>query len=196
MVHTIRFTRRNLPHWEVEGGRYFITVRCADSLPHEAVLRMAELKRTFERIQPGSPELSALQRRIFRTAETFLDASAGACPLRTAAAAEIVVTEFAALAEVGVTIPHFTVMPNHWHALLVSHRPTSPSLTEIMKRVKGRTAKRLRQHLGGTGPVWQREWFDHWIRHEAEWERCADYIRQNPVKAGLVSHWSEHPWTR
>jgi len=44
--------------------------------------------------------------------------------------------------------------------------------------------------------VWQREWFDRWIRDEAEWEKCVAYIRNNPVKAGLARTWVEHPWTK
>jgi len=95
-----------------------------------------------------------------------------------------------------VAVPHFTIMPNHWHALLVPD-PSSPhALSTIMKRIKGRTAKRLRALLGGSGPVWQREWFDRWMRSDAEWEKSVAYIRNNPVKAALVGSWSEHPWTK
>lgn len=196
MAHTLRFTRRKLPHWEVGGGRYFVTVRCADSLPREAGLRLAELHRTLARLDPRSPDFAALQRQIFRTLEKFLDAGAGACPLTTAEAAEIVAAEFHALAEIAVSVPHYSIMPNHWHALIVPQEKCEHSLAQIMKRLKGRTAKRLRELLGGRGPFWQREWFDHWIRNDAEWERCVHYIRTNPVKARLVREWSEHPWTR
>jgi len=65
-----------------------------------------------------------------------------------------------------------------------------------MKRLKGRTARRIRALLGGRGPVWQREWFDHWMRSDAEWEKCVAYIRNNPVKAGLAPIWSDHRWTQ
>ena len=65
-----------------------------------------------------------------------------------------------------------------------------------MKRVKGRTGRKIRADVGGTGPIWQREWFDHWIRNEAEWEKTVAYIQNNPVKAGIVSDWRRHPWTK
>lgn len=197
MAHTIRFTRRKLPHWEVEDARYFVTIRCADSLPREAVLRISEQQRTLATIAPRSLEFAALQRHVFRTLEKYLDAGVGACPLRNAAAASIVATEFESLASAcRVAVPHFTIMPNHWHALLAPATDCSHSLSEIMKRLKGRTAKRLRRHLGGRGGIWQREWFDHWIRDDAEWERCVAYIRNNPVKAGLVAEWTQHAWTK
>ncbi|MBI2514121.1 MAG: transposase [Opitutae bacterium] len=197
MAHTIRFTRRNLPHWEVENGRYFVTVRCADSLPHETVLRLGELHATLAHIEPRSPEFVALKRQIFHTLDKHLDANFGACPLRYPDAAEIVVSEFDSIStEWNIAVPHYTVMPNHWHALLAPAADCPHSLSEIMKRLKGRTAKRLRAHLGGRGPLWQREWFDRWLRDDAEWERCVAYIRNNPVKAGLVTEWTQHAWTK
>lgn len=39
---------------------------------------------------------------------------------------------------------------------------------------------------------WQRDYFDHRLRNDESHEEKADYIRQNPVRAGLVAkpdHW-------
>lgn len=93
-------------------------------------------------------------------------------------------------------MPHYSIMPNHCHALLIPAPHLVHSLEDIMKRFKGRTGRFIRQTCGGTGPVWQREWFDRWIRNDAEYEKFAAYIRNNPVKAGLASHWQNHPWTK
>jgi REP element-mobilizing transposase RayT len=197
MAHTIRFTRRKLPHWEVEQGRYFVTVRCADSLPHDAILHLAELQRTLSSIPPRSPEFAALQRQVFHSLEKYLDAGIGSCPLRDTTAASLVVSEFESIStEWKIAVPHFTIMPNHWHALFEPSADCVHSLSEIMKRLKGRTAKHLRRQLGGRGSLWQREWFDRWIRDDTEWERCVAYIRNNPVKAGLAAEWTQHPWTK
>ncbi|MDI1335487.1 MAG: transposase [Lacunisphaera sp.] len=196
MPRTIRFTHRHLPHWEVADGRYFVTVHCADSLPKEAVLRLKELTEALHLIAPRSGRFAALQREAFRTLEKYLDRGHGSCPLRLAPAATIVREEFATLSDWGVAVPHFTIMPNHWHVLLVPAPDCPHSLSAIMKRLKGRTAKCLRATLGGRGPVWQCEWFDRWMRSDAEWEKCVAYIRNNPVKGGLVQTWPEHPWTK
>lgn len=193
---TIRFTRRNLPHWEVQGGRYFITVRCADSLPVKAVGRLVEIAKSLASIEPNSEAFSQLQRRYFLTLEKHLDAGAGFCPMLNVGCAQAVVNELTALKEWNVQVLHFSIMPNHWHALLVLPQESSPSLSAILKRIKGRTGRQFNQLLGRSGSVWQREWFDHWIRDEPEWNKCVDYIRQNPVKAKLAPMWSEHPWTR
>jgi putative transposase len=195
-ITTLRFTRRNLPHWEVEGGRYFVTVHCADSLPREAVLRIDEIRSAITKIPPQSPQFEALQRQLFATAEKYLDAGHGHCILRKAGAAGVVVSELEELAAWDVDVPHHTIMPNHWHALFCPGAECTRSVSEIMKRIKGRSACGIRHVAGGRGPVWQREWFDRWIRDDAEWERTVAYIHANPVKAGLARHWTQYPWSR
>jgi len=87
-------------------------------------------------------------------------------------------------------------MPNHWHALIIPPRETARPLATIMKRVKGRSGLRINRTREQSGPVWQREWFDHWIRNDAEWDKTVRYIQNNPVKAHLVARWQDHLWTR
>jgi REP element-mobilizing transposase RayT len=195
-VHTTRFRRGKLPHWEVEAGRYFVTVRLADSLPREVVLRLQEIHRSLSAIEPKTDQFAALQRTYFRTMEKYLDAGAGACWLKRADITEFIAREFAALNDWNVDVAHYTIMPNHWHALISPTATCEQSLSAVMKRIKGRTAKCIRHVIGGNGPVWQREWFDRWIRNDGEWTKTLDYIQQNPVKAGLVRRYEDHAWTR
>jgi putative transposase len=195
-LHTTHFRRGKLPHWEVYRGRYFVTVRLADSLPSDAILRLQEIHLALSDIEAKSGQFAALQRDYFRTMEKYLDAGVGACWLRLSDAANSVASEFDALREWRVDVPHFTVMPNHWHALLAPDPNCTYSLSAILKRIKGRTAKTVRRLVGGSGPVWQREWFDRWVRNEAEFVKTVNYIQQNPVKSGLVSRYEDHKWTR
>jgi hypothetical protein len=44
------------------------------------------------------------------------------------------------------------------------------------------------------GQVWAQESFDHIVRSEAEWEEKMEYVRQNPVKRGLVSSPEQYNW--
>jgi REP element-mobilizing transposase RayT len=196
MASTLRFGHRHLPHWEVEQGRYFVTVRCADSLPKDAVLRLAELSQELSRLTPASAQFAALQRETFCALDKYLDKGVGTCPLKRPDVAISVRNELDALSAWNVSVPHFTLMPNHWHAMIVPPPDGSVTLSAIMKRIKGRTARHIRALLGGSGPVWQSEWFDRWMRSDAEWDKCVAYIRNNPVKAALVKSWTEHPWTR
>jgi len=196
LVKTTRFTRGRLPHWEVERGSYFVTARCHDSLPAEAVDRLRVIANSLNAIAAATPAFQSLQRQYFHTMEKYLDVGRGEAPLRDPRAAGILAREFAAMSDQGAEVVHYTIMPNHWHALITAVDDIDFELHALMRRLKGRTARGINQALGRSGPLWQREWFDRWNRHESEWERCVQYIRQNPVKAGLVRDWREHPWTK
>jgi acetyl-CoA synthetase len=76
-------------------------------------------------------------------------------------------------------------MPNHVH-LLIRPRPES-TLAEIVKRIKGVSARKINRHMGRGGSVWQADYFDRYIRDEDDFRRKLAYIEENPVKARLVS---------
>src|SRR4029434_4145892 len=42
---------------------------------------------------------------------------------------------------------------------------------------------------------WQAESYDHWVRDDAERERIAAYIENNPVRAGLVDCPANYKWS-
>jgi putative transposase len=47
----------------------------------------------------------------------------------------------------------------------------------------------------GRRSVWQRRFWEHTIRDEADLEAHVDYIHYNPVKHGLVSRVRDWPWS-
>jgi hypothetical protein len=86
----------------------------------------------------------------------------------------------------------YVVMPNHVHVLLLPLVPPS----RLLKSLKGSTAREANRLLGRTGePFWQRESYDHWVGDEAEWNRIAAYIENNPVKVGLAARAEEYRWS-
>ncbi len=80
-------------------------------------------------------------------------------------------------------------MPNHIHILALN---VDGSLLDLMKRLKGRTSTRLRGKV--EGPVWQRSFHDHILRRNEDINRTIRYLLNNPVRAGLVDEWTQHPW--
>jgi putative transposase len=82
----------------------------------------------------------------------------------------------------------FLLMPDHLHALL------SFACDQSMSRLIGEWKHfQARKH----GIVWQEGYFDHRLRDDERGEQFAskmDYIRQNPVAAGLCSNDTEWPW--
>ena len=73
-------------------------------------------------------------------------------------------------------------MPNHVH-VVVKPFPGN-SLAEMLHTWKSFTAKKAKK-LTGVANLWQREYYDHLLRSEAEFERAVQYVLENPTKAGL-----------
>jgi REP element-mobilizing transposase RayT len=89
------------------------------------------------------------------------------------------------------------VMPDHVHMLLTPMRDQEGwphTLPEILKLIKGVSARSVNKLLGGSGPVWQDESFDHVLRSDESFAEKLDYIRQNPVRGGLVKRAEDYPW--
>jgi len=43
-------------------------------------------------------------------------------------------------------------------------------------------------------PHWQKGFFDHILRSGEAYSQKWDYVRENPVRAGLVTDWREWPF--
>ena len=190
-AQTIRFYRRKLPHWEVADGRYFITLRLRGALPVESEKRLRDLLLQFNNIEPQNK--LPLQRQIFRDMEHALDNSTLNCHLRNPQIAKIIQTAIKHRNDAGIwqTI-EYVIMPNHLHLFVAA---PNASFGKIIPSFKKHTAKQSLPFIGtndGKG-FWQREWFDHWSRSGMEDEKIINYIRNNPVKAGLVQHYTEWP---
>jgi hypothetical protein len=71
---TTAFWVGRLPHWEVEDGRYFVTLHLAGAIPVEGRQRLRSLSEQSRAIEhKDSPEWLTLQRMIFREMEQWLD---------------------------------------------------------------------------------------------------------------------------
>lgn len=91
----------------------------------------------------------------------------------------------------GCPIRIFCLMPTHLHLLA---RPGSRSLIEFLGAFKKKTAN-LARETQKIEKLWQRSFFDHQLRsYESEIEQY-EYIRMNPVRAGLVDHPDDWRWT-
>jgi REP element-mobilizing transposase RayT len=89
------------------------------------------------------------------------------------------------------------VMPDHVHLLLTPLRDMEGnlySMVEILQAIKGASAHSLNRVLRRSGPVWEEESFDHVLRSDESFEQKVEYIRQNPVRAGLVKEAADYRW--
>jgi len=88
------------------------------------------------------------------------------------------------------------VMPNHVHVLLEPHGAVA--LSTIVHSWKSYSAKRILAldfRVTATNRVWQREYFDRFIRDESHYRSALEYIAENPVKAGLARSAKEWMWS-
>ena len=89
------------------------------------------------------------------------------------------------------------IMPDHLHLLLQPLRDRSGwphPLVDILQCLKSTTAHRINKLLHTSGPVWEEESFDHVLRSDESLREKCEYIRQNPVKAGLVRRPEDYLW--
>ena len=171
---------RRLPHWDTIDQPLFVTFRLHGSLPSHRVF---------------PPESLAHSGKAFLTMDRLLDRSdSGPLYLHRPDVASMVT---AALRDGDgrfhrYRLHAYVVMPNHVH-LLVTPKVVA---TRWLGPLKGFTAYRANQLLGRAGhPFWQDESYDRPVRSPDEFERIRCYIEENPVKAGLVSECSQHPWS-
>ena len=170
--------RRRLPHHYPQGKWLFVTCHLQGSLPHAKYPPAGK-------INSGA---------AFVWMDRYLD-SARTGPMYLAQE-PIALIVLAALRR-GVTLGHYdlaayAVLPNHLPWLLLPK--IAPS--RLLQSLKGATAREANRILSRTGDwFWQAESYDHWVRDGDEGQRIATYIEDNPVKAGLVQHAEDYPWS-
>jgi REP-associated tyrosine transposase len=87
----------------------------------------------------------------------------------------------------------YVLMPDHLHVMIT---PSSTnSLEKSMQFIKGGSSYRLNQQRGQKIDLWNAGFHDWTIRDIADWQAKAQYIRENPVKAGLVERAEDWPYS-
>jgi len=82
----------------------------------------------------------------------------------------------------------FAMMPNHVHGIVVSPSSTItphpvPTVGEIVRGFKARCTHAINQMSNIRGiRVWQRNYYEHIIRGEVDYNRIAEYISTNPQR--------------
>ncbi|AXK38974.1 REP-associated tyrosine transposase [Crenobacter cavernae] len=96
----------------------------------------------------------------------------------------------------------WVVLPDHLHCVIELPAGDSDFATRwflikagfsrMMPRGEGRSASRRRR---GERGIWQRRYWEHLIRDEADYRAHLDYAHINPVKHGLVSRVADWPYS-
>ena len=87
----------------------------------------------------------------------------------------------------------FCLMPNHFHLVL---RPdTQVSLSRFMQWRMTSHVRRYHKHYNSSGHVWQGRFKSFPIQFDDHLLTVLGYVRQNPVRANLVSTESAWAWS-
>ena len=94
-------------------------------------------------------------------------------------------------AATGVVVYAYCVMPDHVHVVASpSHRC---DVVQFVGRIKGNASRELRAR-GAPERIWQRGFWDHFLRRDEQVARVAAYVIENPVRAGLVQCRDAYPY--
>ncbi|MBC9876126.1 transposase [Bradyrhizobium sp. INPA01-394B] len=104
-------------------------------------------------------------------------------------------------AERSFTVDAIVILPDHLHVIMTLPDHDS-DFSGRWRRIKSLFTHGLatsgvpvtRNHRGDFA-LWQRRFWEHTIRDDTDFERCADYIHYNPVKHGLVAAPADWPYS-
>ena len=90
-------------------------------------------------------------------------------------------------------VHEYVVMPDHIHLLLTldDERP----LSRAMQLIKGGSSHALRQNGISLRTIWQQSYYDRRVHDINEFAELAQYVRENPVRRGLVDEAAKYPYS-
>lgn len=189
--------RGYLPHCDFPGLVQFVTFRLADSMP---VSRRGEWEHLLK-IEDDREKRTKL--------EEYLDRGVGECHLRDPRTAKITEDAMLHFHNQRYELRAWCVMPNHVHVLVHVWQTPLWKMVRSWKHYVQTQANRLlaerrlpARHDDGVDrnepcrrPAfqWQREYWDTFMRDEAQEKTAVRYIESNPVKAKLCD--VKEPWS-
>jgi len=93
----------------------------------------------------------------------------------------------------GWQIGRYVIMPDHVHFFCAADVRAKP-LPVFVGKWKEWTAKYMHARADVVMPLWQPEFFDHVLRSMESYDEKWNYVRDNPVRAGLAACPGDWPY--
>ena len=90
--------------------------------------------------------------------------------------------------EYGIAVGRYVIMPDHLHVFVCGSDDFE------LGRWIGMLKQFLAKEIDVRNPVWQRGFFDHILRNDESYGQKWNYVRENPVRAGLVTRAADWPY--
>jgi type I restriction enzyme R subunit/putative DNA methylase len=186
--------RGYLPHCDFSNLVQFVTIRLADSMPES---RRGQWEHLLK-IEDDREKRSKL--------EEYLDRGVGECHLRDSRIAQIAEEALLHFHNTRYELLAWCVMPNHVHVLVQVWQTPLWKMVQCWKRFvaiesERRSPTRQVSENNTNAPArraalrWQREYWDTFMRDEAQENIAIRYIENNPVKAKLCGAKEQWPYS-
>lgn len=170
--------RGYLPHFE-NRALQFITFRLFDSVPKELI----EEWKTVLAMENDAEEPTDVARQMYKLVDKFEDSGYGQCFLADSRVADMMEQTLKHDDGKKYDLISYCIMPNHVHVLIrVSE---GVSLSSILHTWRSYSAHEANKILGRSGDFWMKDYYDRYIRDARHYTAVVQYIKDNPVKAGL-----------
>ena len=172
-MDSVRRKKIRLPESEYESGRYFVTI-CTEKRA-KILANLEPLVGADDSVRPygASPGVTISLTQIGETVKECL---------------ERLTNE-----EDGIFVDKYVIMPNHLHAVICLEGgmggQSRPPLQRVIQRFKSITTRRV--WTMGRKNLWQRSYYDHVVRDEADYLRIWQYIDENPARWAEDKYYSE-----
>ena len=93
----------------------------------------------------------------------------------------------------GWCVGHYVLMPDHVHLFARPSQDAQP-MAKWIGMWKAVSARRIGHALRVSLPVWQRDYFDRYVRSSENYEQKWEYVVSNPVRAGLTDSANKWPY--
>ena len=93
----------------------------------------------------------------------------------------------------GCVIHAYVLMTNHIHLLMTPINENA--ISRVLQSVGRRYVRHINQMYQRTGTLWEGRHKGSLVQSEEYVLACYRYIELNPVRAGIVAHPSEYPWS-
>lgn len=95
--------------------------------------------------------------------------------------------------EAGCAIHAYVLMTNHVHLLVTPRK--KEDVAQLMQRVGQQYVQHVNRMYARNGTLWDGRFKSSLTRDEAYILTCYRYIELNPVRAGMVVHPGQYPWS-
>ena len=90
-------------------------------------------------------------------------------------------------------VGRYVIMPDHLH-FFACPGTNAMQMSKWMQLFKSMSSRRINRLLNLQGPIWQRDYFDRFMRSSREFQDKWIYVKDNPLRLGLVENADDWPY--